>query len=252
MNKLRISAIRYANTFPLNYGLRESGIEEFATIDIDHPAECALKLKRGEADIGLVPVAEIRNIPEAEIISNYCIGTNSPVRTVLLVSNSPLEKIQTIFLDYRSRSSVALTRVLAKEKWKREFSWKETDSEFNFEDIPVKAALVIIGDQCFDLEEKYTYKIDLASEWKELTGLPFVFACWVSNKKIDKDFLERFNKAMLYGIENIDKAIIKYEALSSMSAEVLRSYLTRNIDYLLGDDKRKAMNKFFEYLDRLK
>lgn len=251
MNKLRISAIRYANTFPLNYGLRESGIEEYATMGIDHPAECARKLRCGEADIGLVPIAEIRNIDNAEIISNYCIGTNSPVRTVLLVSNSPFEDIKSIFLDYRSRSSVALTRVLAREKWDRKFIWQETDSEFNFKKIPIRTGLVIIGDQCFDLEEEYKYKIDLASEWKEHTGLPFVFACWVANRKIDKDFLEKFNKAMLFGIENIDKAIIKYETLSSMPVSVLRTYLTENIDYLLNDDKRKAMSVFFEYLDKL-
>lgn len=251
MDKLRISAIRYANTFPLNFGLRESGIEEYATIDIDHPAECARKLMNGEADIGLVPVAEIRNIKNAKIISNYCIGTNSPVRTVLMVSNIPFDKIKNVYLDYRSRTSVALARILAHEKWKREFIWINTDKSFDFNNIPNDSALVIIGDQCFDLEEKYNYKIDLATEWKELTSLPFVFACWVSNIDIDKAFTSKFNSAMQYGIDNIDKAIKKYEKMSSMPAEVLRTYLTDNIDYLLNDKKRKAMEIFFDYLDEL-
>lgn len=249
MNKIRISAIRYANTFPFNYGLKESGIEDYAIIDIDHPAECARKLKNGEADIGLVPVAEIRNIENAKIISNFCIGTNSPVKTVLLVSNHPFNEIDTVYLDFRSRSSVALAKILAKELWHKDYVWKQTFESFNFKNIPENSGLVIIGDQCFEFEDHYTYKIDLATEWKKLESLPFVFACWVSNKDIDQKFLKLFNDALQYGINNIDKAIEKYKEHSLMSAETLKTYLTENIDYLLNDEKRTAMKIFFDYLD---
>ncbi len=252
MDKLRISAIRYANTFPLNYGLRQSGIEEFASIEIDHPAECARKLKEGEADIGLVPVAEIANIKNATIISDYCIGTMSPVRTVLLVSDTPLDQIDTIYLDYRSRSSVALARVLALKHWKKQFNWENTNDKFSFSDIPNGSGLVIIGDQCFDLEDKYKYRMDLSSEWKDLSSLPFVFACWVSNRKLDKTFIQRFNQALKFGIENIDKAIIKYKDFSTMPAEVLKEYLTVNIDYRLDDEKKMAMKTFIGYIEEVK
>ncbi len=252
MDKLRISAIRYANTFPLNYGLRQSGIEEVATIEIDHPAECARKLKEGKADIGLVPVAEIVNIKDARIISDYCIGTNSPVRTVLMVSNTPLKQIDTIYLDYRSRSSVALARILAREYWKKEFVWKDTSEDFNFSDIPKGSGLVIIGDQCFDLEDEYKYRIDLSSEWKGLTGLPFVFACWVSNRKLDDKFIKRFNDALKFGIENIDDAILKYKSFSSMPTDILKKYLTINIDYRLDDKKKLAMETFIGYIEEAK
>jgi chorismate dehydratase len=252
MDKLKISAIRYANTFPLNYGLRQSGIEEFATIEIDHPADCARKLKEGKADIGLVPVAEIENIKNAKIISDFCIGTNSPVRTVLLVSNTPVEKINTIFMDYRSRSSVALARILAKKHWRKEFVWKETNDNFNFSAIPDESGLVIIGDQCFDLENQYMHRLDLSSEWKNLTGLPFVFACWVSNRELDPDFINRFNNALRFGINNIDDAIIRYKDFSSMPAEILKEYLTINIDYRLDDKKKLAMSTFIRYIEEVK
>ena len=250
MEKIRISAIRYANTFPLNYGLRESGFDSEAVIDIDHPAQCAEKLRLGRADIGLVPVAEIRNIKGARIISDYCIGTNSPVRTVLLVSDSPLAEIGTIWLDYRSRSSVALARVLASEHWKQDFTWKQTYEDFDFGSVAKGEGLVIIGDQCFDLEERYRYRTDLASEWKDLTGLPFVFACWVSNMDPGKEFIRRFNSALEYGIKNIDMAIKKYSHLTTMPEDILKSYLTENIDYRLNSEKRLAMNTFFDYLDK--
>ena len=250
-DKIIISAIKYANTYPLNYGLRESGIEKYATIEIDHPAECARKLATGEADIGLVPVAAIPAITGLTIISDYCIGTNSPVRTVLLVSNSELENIESINLDYRSRTSVALARILAARLWKKEFEWKETSPRFDFDNIPVNEGLVIIGDQCFELETKFRYNIDLATEWKKLTGLPFVFACWVSNKQLPEEFIQKFNEALHFGISNIDSAISKYGEISLMSVEILKSYLVHNIDYLLNKEKYKAMNIFFDYLKEI-
>ena len=250
-DKIRISAIRYANTYPLNYGLRESGIEKYATIDIDHPAECARKLSTGETDIGLVPVAAIPTIPGLSIISDFCIGTNSPVRTVLLLSNSKLEEIKNVNLDYRSRTSVALAKILAAKLWNKEFGWKETSSEFNFTNIPDNEGLVIIGDQCFELETKFRYNVDLASEWKTLTGLPFVFACWVSNKQLPEEFLKRFNAALQFGISNIDSAIKRYGEMSLMSGEILKSYLVNNIDYSLNQDKLRAMNTFFDYLKEI-
>ncbi len=251
-DKIRISAIKYANTYPFNYGLRESGIEEYATIDIDHPAECARKLATGETDIGLIPVAAIPAIPGLTVISNYCIGTNSPVRTVLLVSNCEFKNIERVNLDYRSRTSVALAKILSVRYWKKEFKWIETFPGFNFENIPDNEGLVIIGDQCFELENRYKYKIDLATEWRKLTGLPFVFACWVSNKELPEEFLKKFNDAMSFGINNIDSAIERYEETSLMSAEILKSYLVNNIDYRLNREKQKAISIFYDYLKEIK
>jgi len=119
MNKIRISAVKYANTYPFIYGLQECGFEKKADIVTDHPADCADKLINGRADIGLVPVAALPEIKDSSIISNYCLGANGKVRTVMLLSNYRFEEIQTIYLDYRSRSSVNLSKVLANKSWKR-------------------------------------------------------------------------------------------------------------------------------------
>lgn len=249
---IRISAVRYSNSYPLIYGLRESGIEDEAVIAIDHPSDCAYKLSGNLADIGLVPVAVIPEIKDARIISEYCIGTNAPVRTVMLLSNVPLERIKRINLDYRSRSSVALARVLAVKFWHRNFDWHLTDPGFNFANIPDNEGVVIIGDQCFELEGQYKYSTDLAVEWKKFTGLPFVFAVWVANREINPAFIERFNKALDYGINNIGKAVEKFREGSSMPFDVLVSYLYNNIDYRLNNEKKVAMNTFINYLKDIK
>ena len=117
----------------------------------------------------------------------------------MLLSNCPFDDIRTVYLDYRSRSSVNLSKVLAKNCWKREFKWINTSKGFNFKNIGMNEAVVLIGDQCFEYENSFRYKIDLAREWKEFSGLPFVFACWTANKRLDKEFVEEFNKALQYG-----------------------------------------------------
>ena len=167
MDKIRISAVKYANTYPFIYVLTESGFDKKVILETDHPADCASKLINGKVDIGLIPVAVLPLLKEYYIISDYCIGANGNVRTVMLLSNCPFEEIETIYLDYRSRSSVNLSKVLAKNFWKKEFEWINTSKSFDFVNIGLNEAVVLIGDQCFEYENRFRYKIDLALEWKK-------------------------------------------------------------------------------------
>lgn len=248
IDKIRISAVRYANSYPLIYGLHESNLEDEMDITIDHPSECAHKLSVGDADIGLVPVAVLPTIKGAEIISSYCIGTQSPVRTVMLLSNDPVEKIRKVYLDYRSRTSVALVRVIAAKFWNKTITWQITDPGFDFSSADENEGVVIIGDQCFEMEGVYSHSIDLSVEWRKYTGLPFVFAVWAANKKLDPAFINRFNTALGYGISNIGAAVGKFGETSTMPADVLISYLYNNIDYHLDNEKKIAMDTFLNYL----
>jgi chorismate dehydratase len=252
MGKIRISAVRYANTYPFIYGLRESGFEKEVILEIDHPADCAEKLITGKADVGLIPVGALPRLKEYFIISDYCIGANGKVRTVMLLSNSPFEDIKIINLDYRSRSSVNLAKVLAQYKWKKEFQWVNTSKKFDFEKIRSNEGTVLIGDQCFESENKFKYKTDLAEEWKDYTGLPFVFACWVSNKQLKKEFLDSFNDALSYGVKNIDEAASFFSGKSVISENELKIYLKTNIDFILDNQKRKAMDLFLKLLGNIK
>ncbi|HDZ41811.1 MAG TPA: hypothetical protein ENH59_09075 [Bacteroidetes bacterium] len=252
MFEVRISAVRYSNTYPLIYGLENSGIELNAEIEIDHPADCAKKIVERKADIGLIPVVSIHQNPSLSIIGDFCIGSRGPVRTVLLLSNKPPEKLDTIYLDYRSRTSVALTRLLARKFWRCNFKWVETDQDFSFLNIADNEGLVLIGDQCYEMESNFSYKTDLAIEWNKYTGLPFVFACWVANKSFSSSFISKFNNALAYGVTNIDSVVEYYGRRGSMPPDVLKNYLTNNIDFLLDDEKKIAMHTFFKYLDELK
>lgn len=209
---IRISAVSYLNTKPFLHGLQLAGIEE-AEVSVDMPSVCAAKLLNGEADLGLVPVAIIPFLKEAHILPGFCIGADGPVESVKLYSQVPLEEIKTVLCDYQSRTSVMLARVLAKELWKINPEWKEAYPGYE-NDLSGTTAGVIIGDRTFDLNAKapdkagkFLFEYDLAEGWKKLTGLPFVFACWVSNSPLSQDFTDKFSAAMELGLNRIDEVI---------------------------------------------
>ena len=251
MDKIRISAVKYANTYPFIYGLKESGFEKRVILETDHPADCAAKLISGKVDIGLIPVAAIPMLKEYHIISDYCIGANGNVRTVMLLSNCPFLEIRNIYLDYRSRSSVNLTKVLAKNSWKKDFRWINTSKSFDFKNIGLDEAVVLIGDQCFEFENSFKYKIDLAMEWKKFSGLPFVFACWTSNKQIDNLFIKEFNEALHMGVNNIDAVVDKYGQTGTITGDTLRTYLLENIDFNFNEEKKAGLKLFLELMGKL-
>jgi len=251
MDKIRISAVKYANTYPFIYGLKESGFEKKVILETDHPADCAAKLISGKVDIGLIPVAAIPMLKEYHIISDYCIGANGNVRTVMLLSNCPFLEIRNIYLDYRSRSSVNLTKVLAKNSWKKDFRWINTSKSFDFKNIGLDEAVVLIGDQCFEFENSFKYKIDLAMEWKKFSGLPFVFACWTSNKQIDNLFIKEFNEALQMGVNNIDAVVDKYGQTGTITGDTLRTYLLENIDFNFNEEKKAGLKLFLELMGKL-
>ena len=248
MNKIKISAIKYANSYPFIFGLKKNGFDREIILETDHPADCAAKLISNKVDIGLIPVAALPTLPERHIISDFCIGANGKVKTVMLLSHSPFSEISTIYLDYRSLTSVNLTRILAKNYWKREFKWVDTHENFDFMKITKDESVILIGDQCFEHAAHFKYGIDLSVEWNNFTGLPFVFACWTANKKVSKEFINEFNNALKFGVENIPIVVKEMGQTGIMKGQELEQYLTQNINFILDEDKKKALELFLSFL----
>lgn len=248
MKKYKISIVNYTNTLPFRYGILHSGFQENVDLQFDIPSVCAQKLLEGKVDIGLIPVAVIPLLKEHHLISNFCLGSNGKVDTVKLYSRVPLEKIGTIVLDHQSRTSVTLVQVLSKNFWKISPAFIPATEGFE-RSVDGNTAVVVIGDRCFDMNGKFEFEYDLAGEWNKFTGLPFVFAAWISNKKIDPDFISEFEKALAFGVGETEKAVV-----SNISAErqtLIKSYLTERISYDLNDDKKKAMEYFLHLLGEL-
>jgi chorismate dehydratase len=244
---IRISAVSYLNTKPFLHGLEISPVKDIA-LSLDIPSECARKLLEGEVDLGLIPVAVIPLLKEAHILPDYCIGADGEVDSVKLYSQVPLNEIKTILLDYQSRTSVTLVRVLANEHWKISPEWKKAESGYE-EKISGTTAAVVIGDRTFKLNGTFNYEFDLAGEWKKMTGLPFVFACWVSNKKLETDFIASFCKAMEAGLQDIG-TVINAESPKYSPFDV-EKYLTKSLNLRLDTRGEAAIDLFLNKMKQL-
>ena len=237
MNKLRVSAVSYTNTKPFVYGLNNSNIINKIHLSLDIPSDCASKLINNQADIGLVPVAALLDIPNYQIVSDYCIGATGAVDSVFIFSDIPIQEITSIRLDSHSRTSNNLALVLLKNYWKLQPEIVENGEN----------AFVLIGDRTFGKKNQYKYAYDLAQEWQNFTSLPFAFAVWAANKPVNEDFVREFNIALKLGLDN-RLEIIKDQPLNGFD---LRDYLQNKLDFNLDDKKRQAIEMFHNFIKAL-
>ena len=234
MNKVKVSAVSYTNTKPFVFGLTHSDIIDKIDLSLDIPSDCANKLIANQVDVGLVPVAALLSIPKYEIISDYCIGATGAVDSVFIFSDKPIGEISSIRLDTHSRTSNNLALVLLKNYWKLNPQVVETGGD----------AFVLIGDRTFGKKHEYRYAYDLAEEWQNFTSLPFAFAVWAANKPLAKEFIEEFNRALKFGLEN-RLEVIKDQPLNGFD---FKDYLQNKLDFNLDDKKRQAIEMFHNYI----
>ena len=141
---IRIGAVSYLNTKPLVYGLEQLAPQ--AELLLDVPSRLAEQLAAGQLDVALIPSIEFFQDPTYTIVSDACIGCRGPVLSVKLFSRVAPHEIRTLALDEGSRTSVALIRILLKERF---------DLEPQLVPLPIGAmpddvsadAMLLIGDR---------------------------------------------------------------------------------------------------------
>jgi chorismate dehydratase len=243
--------VSYLNTVPFIYGIHHAEGNLRADLLLAPPAQCAENIRQGKADIALIPIAEIPDIPGIELIGNHCISSYEKVRTVVLFSTSPLSEIHTIYLDPHSRTSVNLVRILAEERWQIEVEWKPL---IDFSDVRPEPGVgyTLIGDKVFGYEALFPYQYDLAKAWTEWTGLAFVFAAWVARHGTAPEAIEALEEALAYGVAHIPEAVAedRTEISRGIDTATAIDYLSRNIDFELDFLKRESMRVFWEKLRR--
>ena len=238
-----MGAVNYLNTKPLIYGFMKGMMKDEVGLVLEYPAKIAAMLLNNEIDVGLVPVTIIPKLKEQYIISDYCIGCDGEVGSVCLFSEVPLDKIERILLDYQSKTSIDLLKILIDKYWKITPDLITTSADYRNE-IKGTTAGLIIGDRAMEQRKLSAYIYDLGSAWKKYTGLPFVFAAWVSNKKLSPLFIEGFNKSNFTGLQQIDKVVNEnpYELFD------LKSYYSSYINYHLDEKAKKGLNCFLSLL----
>ncbi len=247
MSKINVTAVSYLNTKPFLYGIFQHDIQNDINLSLDIPSVCAAKLVSGEADLGLVPVAVIPELTTPHIISDYCIGAVGKVKTVCIYSDVPIEEVKALYLDYHSKTSVALTKVLLAQYWQLDPLFLDTKEGY-VKNIGGTTAGLVIGDRTIGLSERFKYVYDLGEIWAKYTeGLPFVFAAWVSNKKLPDDFIKKFNEALKIGLAHIPQLI--YILPTQYFEFDLNEYFTENISYTLDGAKKTALKRFLNEIE---
>jgi len=241
--KIKITAVSYLNTKPLLYGLLHSDIASRIDLKLDIPSLCAQKLLSGEADLGLIPIAVIPEIPNARIISDFCIGTNKSVKTVGIFADQPITSLTELYLDHHSRTSVALSRILLRDYWKLSPRLL-TASDGYIDKIGGTTGGLVIGDRTIGLEKRFSHFYDLGEAWYDFQKLPFVFAAWVSNKALPETFIQAFNTALAAGVEAIPQ--LMYLLATPQTNFDLERYFTHNISYQFDAPKKQALDLFLK------
>lgn len=242
-----MAAVSYLNTKPLLYGIKRHPVRNDIELVEDYPARIAQMLIDDEVDIGLIPVAATLRLKDWNVVGDYCIGSEGPVASVCIFSEQPIETIERLYLDYQSRTSVNLARVLLKEYWKKDVELVDASGEDYRDLIEGTTAGVVIGDRALEQRLRSPYIYDLGEAWKAHTGLPFVFAAWIANKALPAEFMEAFNDANRSGLAHLDEVI----AENPFPAYDLGTYYRNNISYDLTPEKRKGLSLFLQKLTGL-
>jgi len=239
--------VSYLNTKPLLYGLEHGQMSNEVELVLDYPANLVRLLQSNQIDIGLIPVGALPSLGDYHIISDYCIGTEGEVASVAVFSEVPMEEIDTVLLDYQSRTSVMLCKILFEKHWKKKVQFIDAKDESYIDNIRGNVAGLVIGDRALKIRSKFSYIYDLGLGWKEMTGLPFVFAVWVRKKEISGEFIPLFNEANGMGLSKIN-LIIDY---NNESIYPMDMYFRKNISYRLTGGMRESMSLYLSFLKNI-
>jgi chorismate dehydratase len=259
MRLLRISAISYLNTAPLMWDFEHG--EQGRNFDISYtlPSACARALEAGTADIGIIPAAAYAQIPGLQVLPGVAIASRRAVRSILLVSKVPVEKIRTIALDTSSLTSVALTKILF-EKWLgggRSFTAMEPNLD---QMLATNDAGLLIGDPALQVDRSRYLTIDLAEEWIRHTGKPFVFAFWVVRRQALQenalreaspalDLAQVFQDSRDHGLapSSLNQIAREWSPRLELREDEVRSYLSESIHYELDPGCVEGLQLFYRY-----
>jgi chorismate dehydratase len=247
LNRLRVCAVSFLNTCPLVWGLQYGPQKDLFDLSFEIPSACADRLADGSADIGLVPVIEARR-QGLEFVPGLGIACDGPVRSILLVSHVPAPEIRTIATDCSSRTSVALTQVVLRERFGVAPQMLPHAPQLAAMLETADAALVI-GDPAlqFHPDELPYHVYDLGQEWKWMTGLPMVFAVWAARPAVlDPGVISVFNASYQFGRSRMEEIIAAEGPRRGFSEELVRQYLTHYIHFELTADFDRGMKRFLD------
>lgn len=236
---IRIGSVSFLNAKPLLWQLEHDPTVE---IGLDVPSRLLEGLRRQQFDVALLPIIDYQRMAGLRIVPSGAIGSADVTLTVRLFSQVPIEQIELLGCDTDSHTSVALARVILAEHFGRRPEFASLDSPAGQR----AHARLLIGDKVVcAAPDGFPHQLDLGAAWRQMTGLPFVFAAWMAREGVELDDLpERLEKSKCEGLRHIDEIIEIHGVTRGWPRDIARTYLLQNLQYDIGPRQLEAIRLY--------
>jgi len=274
LSRLRISIVEYLNTAPLVWGFTDGPLRGKYELSFTVPSQCAEALRRGEADVAIIPAIDYQRIEGVVTLPGMAVAAKGEVRSILVLAKKPIELARSFALDRSSRSSTALVRLLCAGHWHIAPEFVEAAPDPSAMLAEADAALVIgdpalrVAIQAAALGEKQPsgefccggdpndlpvpgvetlFVYDVAHQWREMTGLPCVLAVWVARREVvTSQVAADFLASKEYGLARIGEIAEAASLKLNLPAAALERYLRENIDFSLDEENLRGLEECFQ------
>lgn len=262
--RLRVGRIPYVNCYPV-YGAVDRGIVPLDADLIDGvPTALNRRMAEGTLDVSVVSAVEYaRNAARYILLPDLAISCNGPVRSVMLFATRPANELGgcEVIVSRSAMTSVALLGLLFEHVWRTRPIFVPGDAELadvgQFGAEP-HAARLVIGDAALVLSASgsparaaYPYAYDLGLEWKQWTGLPFVFAVWVAQRTTAVRDSLRVHAGLIasrdWGVAHRPTLAAQAAGATGMPRRTCLEYLT-GLDYRLSYPHLAGLTEFYRRL----
>ncbi len=259
MSRWRVSVVEYLNTAPLVWGFTRGPLQGKYELSFTVPSLCAEELRRGQADVAVIPAIEYQRMDGVAVLPGMCIAARDEARSILVIAKKPIQEARRIALDRSSRSSAALVRLLCAGRWK--IAPEFVDAAPKVREMLAEAdAGLVIGDPALRLalrpEEglrellvqgyETLFLYDVAHEWRDMTGKACVLAMWVARREAARpEVVADFLASREYGLTRIREIAAKAAVELNLPAKELEKYLRENIQYALDEENRAGLELYF-------
>jgi chorismate dehydratase len=277
VSKLRISVVQYLNTAPLVRGFTHGPLQGKYDLSFTVPSLCAEALRSGAADVAIIPAIEYQRIPSLVVLPDLSIASKERVRSLLLVSKTPIREVRGIALDRSSRSTQALARILCEDRWSIAPEFSQATPEVA-EMLQSADAALLIGDPALRLaiqaeqcvkpgadgewicrgaqvglpQSSKLHLYDVVHEWWQLTERPAVLAVWAAHPEVaTPELIADFSASLAFGLAHLPEICAEAARGLQLPEKELSLYLRTNIDYSLDAENLKGLSEFFARAARL-
>lgn len=246
MTTPRVSVVQYLNTVPLVWGMLHGEQQGKYDLLFSTPASCAEAVRKKHVEVGIIPSIEYQRLDRAQILSGVSVASKNEVKSVLLLSKVPVEKVQNVAVDNTSRTSAALLRILLLKFYRRTVNVMPSSPK-PVEMLKRAEAALVIGDPALTYDGEVPEVYDLAAEWRKFTGLPMVFALWVGHEDANLSrFRKDFEDSRDFGAAHIDEIAAEHAPKLHMMPSAVKTYLSENINYSLDEENREGLRLFYK------